>query len=75
MEFISISEVRKKFKKEKSAFHKSYFDTYNNPQRSLGTYEINKERIDNLIVSGKMTPKLNDFFRGKTQALEDRGLI
>ncbi len=75
MEFISMDDVKKKFKKEKTGFHKAYFDAYNNPMRNLETYEINKQKINELIIAGKMTSKIDDFFRGKTKALKDRGLI
>jgi hypothetical protein len=75
MEFVSMTEVRKKFKKEKSPFHKAYFDAYNNPQRNLESLPINKEKINELLIQGKMTQNIDNYYRGKIQGLKDRGLL
>ena len=68
-------DVRKKYKKEKSNFHKSYFNAYNNPSRNLQDLPRVKQQIDNLLTQGKLTPKLSDYYNGKIQALKDRGLL
>ena len=70
-----MTEVRKKFKKKPSAFQKAYFDAYNNPNRHLESLSTNRKKINELIISGKMTKGISDFFEGKTQALKDKGLI
>ena len=68
MGFMSIDEVRKKFKGKKSDFIKGYFDGYNNPKRSMN-------EVNNVLSSGKykdLSDKTKDFVDGKAQGVEDR---
>ena len=75
MDFITIDEVREKFKDKKADFHKSYFDAFNNSKRYSEDYNRLKKKIDELLINGKMNDKVYNLFEGITQALKDKGLL
>lgn len=71
MKFIGMGEVRIKFKKEGNYFQKGYFESYNNPDRARHSIPINREKINQLLIEGKLTKQSSDFFEGKLKGLED----
>ena len=70
--FIQMDDVRKRFKTNNSSFHKGYFDAYNNPKRTAQSMPAKKERINQLLIEGKLDSKTSDFFNGQLLGLKHR---
>jgi hypothetical protein len=66
-----MDDVRKRFKAEGVYFQKGYFDAYNNPNRTRQEMPAKKERINQLLIDGKLSKQSSDFFDGQVRALED----
>ena len=72
MSFVSTTEVNKTFKKESGQFKKGYFQGHNNPKTSAESLKRVQNKLDELAISGKMTPAISDYYRGLRIGIEDR---
>lgn len=69
MGFITIEEVRKKFKGKSSNFIKGYFEGYNNPNQSEKNIRAFIENGGKMSV---LSENAKDYFIGRTEGYKDK---